>query len=62
MRSATAPAKTVTERVAALRQRRLGLGLTRLEVFAHPDDHLEIKKLAKKLTQQRKAEQSIKNR
>ncbi len=42
-------AKTTQERVAALRQRRAELGLTRLELYAHPDDHEAIKALAAKL-------------
>lgn len=36
-------AKTPAERVAALRQRREALGMTRLELHAHPDDHMPIK-------------------
>jgi hypothetical protein len=46
-------AKTLSERQAALRQRRAALGLTRLEVFAHPDDHPPIKELAAKLRRKR---------
>lgn len=49
-------AKTNAERIAALRQRRADLGLTRLELYAHPDDHEAIKELAEKL--QRKRERS----
>lgn len=36
-------AKSGAERVAALRQRREALGMTRLELFAHPEDHMPIK-------------------
>jgi hypothetical protein len=32
-------AKTPTERVQELRQRREALGLTRLELYVHPEDH-----------------------
>lgn len=46
-------AKTVSERVQALRQRREKLGLTRLELYAHPDDHAAIKKKAEQLQQRR---------
>ncbi len=38
--------KTPKDRVAALRKRRKEAGLTRLEVWAHPGDHREIKALA----------------
>lgn len=45
-----APAKpaamTNTERVAALRQRRAELGLVRVDLYAHPDDHPAIKAYA----------------
>lgn len=44
------PTKT---RVAALRQRRAELGLTRLEVYAHPEDHPPIKALAERLARKR---------
>jgi hypothetical protein len=47
------PAKTIAARVAALRERRAGLGLTRLELYAHPEDHAEIKALAEKLQNKR---------
>lgn len=46
-------AKTTAARVAELRQRRADLGLTRLELYAHPDDHEAIKKLAAKLQRRR---------
>lgn len=51
-------AKTTAARVAELRQRRADLGLTRLELYAHPDDHEVIKALAAKL--QRKRERDAK--
>jgi hypothetical protein len=53
-------AKTVNERVQELRQRREALGLTRLEVYAHPEDHEPIKALAVKL--QRKRERTKKEK
>ena len=46
-------AKPATERMAALRKRRLAAGLTRLELWAHPDDHDAIKALAEKLRNRR---------
>lgn len=51
-------AKTTAARVAELRQRRADLSLTRLELYAHPDDHEAIKALAAKL--QRKRERTAK--
>jgi hypothetical protein len=45
--------KTNTERVQALRARREALGLTRLELYAHPEDHASIKALAAKLQRKR---------
>jgi hypothetical protein len=46
-------AKTVSERVQALRQRREDKGLTRLELYAHTDDHAAIKKKAEQLQRNR---------
>jgi hypothetical protein len=46
-------AKTVAERVQALRQRREALGVTRLELYAHPDDHAALKVLADRLQRKR---------
>jgi len=46
-------AKTPSERVQALRQRREAIGLTRLEVYAHPDDHEGIKAHAALLQRRR---------
>lgn len=46
-------AKTTAARVAELRQRRDDLGLKRLELYAHPDDHEAIKALAAKLQRKR---------
>lgn len=37
----------------ALRQRRAEQGLTRVDVYAHPDDHAAIKALAEKLQAKR---------
>jgi hypothetical protein len=51
-------AKPTYERVAALRKRRQETGLTRLEMYAHPDDHQAIKEAATKL--QRKREKAAK--
>lgn len=50
--------KTTATRVAELRRRRADLGLTRLEVYVHPDDHEAVKALAAKL--QRKRERAAK--
>lgn len=50
-------AKTGAERVKALRQRREAQGLTRLELFAHPEDHPAIKKKAEQLQRKRETEQ-----
>lgn len=47
------PAKTTSERVAALRAARDALGLKRLELYAHPDDWPAIKALAEKLQRRR---------
>ena len=46
-------AKTTTERVAAMRQRRADAGLVRMDVYAHPADHPAIKALAEKLQRKR---------
>jgi hypothetical protein len=46
-------AKTTAERQRLLRERRLALGQTRLEVYAHPEDHEPIKTLAAKLQRKR---------
>ncbi len=51
-------AKPATERMAALRKRRQVEGLTRLELWVHPDDHSAIKETAAKL--QRKREKAAK--
>ena len=40
-------------RVAALRQRRAEQGLTRLELYVHPEDHAAVKAVAQALTQRR---------
>jgi hypothetical protein len=47
-------AKTATERVSALRQRREALGLVRLELYVHPLDAPPIKELAAKLNAKRR--------
>lgn len=47
------PPKTIAERVQALRQRREALGLTRLELYVHPDDHQPVKLYADLLQQDR---------
>jgi hypothetical protein len=46
-------AKTATERVHALRAKREALGLTRLDLYAHPEDHAAIKTYAAKLQRKR---------
>jgi hypothetical protein len=48
--------KPVNERVSALRERRRALGLTRLELYIHPDDHPPVKSLADKLRRKREKE------
>ena len=53
-------AKTTAERVAALRESRKSAGLTRLEVYAHPDDHAAIKEHAAKLQRRRGAPKTTK--
>lgn len=47
------PAKTTSERVAAMRAVRDALGLKRLELCAHPEDWPAIKALAEKLQRRR---------
>jgi hypothetical protein len=51
--SAVAAAKTTTERVQELRQRRETLQLKRLELYAHEGDHEAIKAYAAKLQRKR---------
>lgn len=50
--------KTIAARVAALRERRAALGQTRLELYAHPEDHAAIKAHAEKLAKKRAARKS----
>ena len=50
-------AKPVNQRVEELRARRKALGLTRLELYVHPDDHPPVKQLAAKLQRKRIKEQ-----
>lgn len=45
--------KTISERVAALRERAAAQGLKRLEIYAHPEDWAAIKTLAEKLQKRR---------
>lgn len=45
-------ARTATERKRAERDRRKARGLTRLELWAKPEHHSEIKALAEKLEQE----------
>ncbi len=47
------PVKTAAARVAKLRAARDALGLKRLEVYAHPDDHKAIKTTARRLSKKR---------
>jgi hypothetical protein len=49
-------AKTTANRVRELRERRSEQGLTRLELYAHPDDHEPIKRYASKLQRKRQKE------
>ena len=46
-------AKTATERGQKLRAERAALGLVRLDLYAHPDDHADIKAAAAKLARRR---------
>jgi len=46
-------AKTNTKRVSNLRKRREAAGVKRLELYAHENDHAQIKALANKLAQKR---------
>ena len=46
-------AQTPAERKAAERQRRTESGQSRLELWAHPDDHEAIKAYAEKLAKRR---------
>lgn len=41
------------KRVAALRQRRSALGLTRMEVYVHPDDRAKVRAYVRQLSEQR---------
>jgi hypothetical protein len=45
--------KTTAERVQEMRARREALGLTRLDLYAHPADHEAIKAFAAKLQRKR---------
>jgi hypothetical protein len=51
--AAAAGAKASTDRVRALRDRRRALGLTRLDIYAHPSDHPAIVAMATALTERR---------
>lgn len=42
-----------TKRMAALRERRRAAGMTPMEVWAHPDDHMAIRELVKRLAKAR---------
>jgi hypothetical protein len=46
--------KTGSQRLAELRVRRRKEGLRPFEVWAHPDDHLAIKRYVERLTKRRK--------
>ena len=46
-------AKTSAQRMNETRDRRAALGLVRLELYAHPDDHEAIKAHAAKLQRKR---------
>lgn len=46
-------AKTAAQRMSDTRERRASLGLVRLELWAHPDDHEAIKVHAAKLQRAR---------
>jgi hypothetical protein len=51
-------AKTSAEKMRELRQRREAMGLTRLELYAHPEDHAALKKEAAKLQRKREKERT----
>lgn len=51
-------AKPVNQRVAELRARRVKLGLSRLELYVHPEDKERITAYAAKLQRRRIKEQS----
>lgn len=53
MTTTTQPTKTAAERKREERDRRRAEGLVRLELWLHPDDHAQVKKLAALLTHQR---------
>lgn len=53
--------KPTTTRVAELRKRRAALGLKRLEVYAHPDDHRAIKAYAAELLSKRSIVTTVAN-
>ena len=48
-------AKSPTERVALLRQRRLAAGLVRVDLYAHPEDASALRDLASRLAAARMA-------
>lgn len=49
--------KAVSERVAALRERRAALGLVRLELYARPKHHDRVKRYAARLEAEREKSQ-----
>jgi hypothetical protein len=53
-------AQTPSERKAAERARRKEAGLTRLELYVHPEDHEAIKAYAAKLQRKRERERKPK--
>lgn len=55
-------AKSTAERVADLRQRRDALGLTRLELYAHPQDHIPLKIYALSLQAERAKQELAKEK
>lgn len=51
--------KTVSQRDQAIRERREALGLTRLEVYVHPDYHEAVKRLVDYLSYKRQADEGL---
>lgn len=53
-------AKPSIQRVEEMRARRKALGLTRLELYVHPDDREPVKSLAEKLRKKREKQEQKK--
>lgn len=53
--------KTVAERQRTLRQNRTAAGLVRLELWAHPADHAQIKAYAAKMQRKREKGRAVRS-